>query len=83
MSDLLVVVLGVLAGAGLVAAVLGWQREALVRRRVEVLERSQEARRRSVVALADLAAGRWEGETFTARETVPVSPPSSGRPRSL
>jgi hypothetical protein len=72
LSDVLVVVLGLVAGAGLVAAVLGWQRAALSGRRVEVLERSQVARRRSVVALADLAAGRWEGETFTARETVPA-----------
>ncbi len=72
MSDVLVVVLGLVAGAGLAAAVLGWQRAALSGRRVDVLERSQEARRRSVVALADLAAGRWEGETFTARGTVPV-----------
>jgi Flp pilus assembly protein TadB len=72
LSDVLVVVLGLVAGAGLVAAVLGWQREALVRRRVEVLERSQEARRRSVVALADLAAGRWEGDTISVRGTMPV-----------
>jgi hypothetical protein len=71
-SDVLVVVLGLLAGAGLVAAVLGWQRAALSGRRVEVLERSQEARRRSVAALADLAAGRWEGDSIAVRGTVPV-----------
>lgn len=76
---LLVTLLGLLAGGGLAWGIVGAQRAALVareraaeRRRVEVLERTVEARRRSVVALADLAAGRWQGDAITVRGTVPV-----------
>ena len=76
---ILVTVLGLLAGGGLAWGVVGWQRAGILareraaeRRRVEVLERTVEARRRSVVALADLAAGRWRGDAITVRGTMPV-----------
>lgn len=70
--SLLVVVLGLLAGAGLVFAVLGWQRASLARRRVAVLERTMEARRGTVARLAEVARAGWVGETITVRGTVPI-----------
>lgn len=70
---LLVVVLGLLAGGGLAWGVVGWQRAALARARVQLLERDLAARRGTVRALADLAAGRWDGDSIRVRGAVPVS----------
>ena len=76
---LLVTVLGLALIAAVSWLVVACQRAALVRAelaaargRVGVLERSQEARRRSVVALAEVALAGWVGDGITVRWTVRV-----------
>ena len=64
---LLVVVLGLAAGLGLVLGVLGWQRAACAAARVAVLERTAEARRGTVVRLAEVARAGWrDGGSISA-----------------
>ena len=76
---LLVTVLGLSLIAAVSWLVVACQRAGLVRAelaaargRVGVLERSQEARRRSVVALAEVARAGWCGDAITVRGTVPI-----------
>ena len=71
---LLVVVLGLLAGGGLAWGVVGWQRAALARARVQLLERDLAARRGTVARLAEVARAGWQGDAITVRGTVPVKP---------
>ncbi len=72
-----------LLGLGLIFVgswlVVACQRAALVRAelaaargRVGVLERSQEARRGSLVRLAEVARAGWVGDGITVRGTVPI-----------
>lgn len=68
MSDLLVVVLGVLAMAGLIAGVLGWQRAARAEREQGLVQRERRAERRALEGLMG-----WRGDTISVRGTVPVS----------
>ena len=74
LRDVLVVVLGIVAGAGLAVAVVGWQAAARARAKgrtiagvVGIVARS---RGRMLRELAD--GPMWEGDTISVRGTVPV-----------